>query len=249
MSVSSWPDGSSVDGLGAHRRQIALTLQWRPEWRVATVAAAAWVALFAGLGVHGVDMGSHHAPLTGIAVWTLMVVAMMVPVTLPAVRYVGLNSMRRRRQRAMALYTAVYVGVWLVFGVTAIGLDHLLGTHLGLSEQVLLATMLVVAGGWQLTRAKRRALYACGQTVPLPPHGRRADAGCARFAVLHGCRCMRSCWAIMLVMVIVGHSNLGWMIALTALVLAEELTISGRRLTQPAAGVFALAAAAVVLGA
>ena len=114
-----------------------------------------------------------------------MVVAMMVPVTLPAVRYVGLNSMRRRRQRAMALYTAVYVGIWALFGVTALGIDHLLRAHLGLGDRLLLALALVAAAGWQLTRAKRRALFACGRTVPLPPLGRRADAGCARFALLH----------------------------------------------------------------
>ncbi len=236
--------------LHARRRQLALTLRWRPEWRVAAVAVAAWVALLAGVGMHGSELGAHHAPpgvLADLAMWTLMVVAMMVPVTLPAVRYVGLNSMRRRQQRAMALYTAVYVGVWALFGLSAIGLHHALATHLGLGDRVLLAIALALAGAWQLTRSKRRALYACGRTVPLPPLGRRADAGCARFALLHGWRCIRSCWAIMLVMVVIGHSSVVWMIALTALVVAEELTISGRRLTRPAAGVLAVAAAAVAL--
>lgn len=235
---------------GSAKRQLARTLRWRPEWRVATVAAAAWVAL-AGLGMSGAELGEHHAPLgvlTALTAWTLMVVAMMVPVTLPAVRYVGLNSMRRRQQRAMALYAAVYVGVWVLFGLSAIGLHHVLATHLGLSDPTLLASGLALAGGWQLTRAKRRALYACGRTVPLPPLGRRADAGCARFAILQGWRCIRSCWAIMLVMVMIGHRSLIWMIALTALVMAEELTVRGRRLTQPAAGVLAMAAAVVALG-
>ena len=240
-----------MDGVRARGRRLALTLRWRPEWRVAAVAVAAWVALLTGLGMHDADLGAHHAPLGvlgGIAVWTLMVVAMMVPVTLPAVRHVGLNSMRRRQGRAIALYTGVYVGTWVLFGLTAIGLHHLLATHLGISNRVLLAIALAAAGGWQLTRAKRRALYACGRTVPLPPLGRRADAGCARFALLHGWRCIRSCWAIMLVMVVIGHSSLVWMIALTALVVAEELTVSRRRLTRPAAGVLTLAAAAVALG-
>ena len=60
---------------------------------------------------------------------------------------------------------------------------------------------------------------------------------------------MQSCWAIMLVMVAVGHSSLVWMVALTALVVAEELTVRGRSLTRPAAAVLAVAAAAVALGA
>lgn len=239
---------------GAHARgqQLALTLRWRPEWRIATGAAAAWLAVLAGVGMHRTHLGMHHAPLGPIAAlpeWSLMVVAMMVPITLPAVRYVGLNSMRSRRQRAMALYTAVYVGVWVLFGIAALGTHHLLSVHLGAGDRVLLALALAVAACWQLTRAKRRALFACGRTVPLPPTGRRADEGCIRFALLQAWRCVRSCWAIMLVMVVVGHSSLAWMVALTALVVAEELTIGGRRLTRPAAAMLAMAAAAVALGA
>jgi len=232
----------------ARRQRLVLTLRWRPEWRVAGVAVAAWIALLTGIGMHDTRLGA-HAALPGLVMWTLMVVAMMVPLTLPAVRYVALNSMRRRRQRAIAVYVAAYVGVWMAFGLAAIGFHHVLGAHLGVSHQVLLAVALAAAAGWQLTRAKRRALYACGRTVPLPPYGRRADAACARFALLHAWRCIRSCWAIMLVMVIVGHSALIWMIALTALVIAEELTLRGRRLTRPAAGPLAAAAAAIALGA
>jgi predicted metal-binding membrane protein len=241
-----------MHGLRARRQQFALTLRWRPEWRIAAVSTAAWLALLAGLGMHRAHLGLHHSPLgviAGLPGWSLMVVAMMVPVTLPAVRHVGLNTMRCRRRRAMALYTAVYVGVWVLFGVYALAIEHLLRVHVGLSEPMLLAVALVAAAGWQLTRAKRRALFACGRTVPLPPLGRRADAGCVRYALLQARRCMQSCWAIMLVMVVIGHSSLVWMIALTALVVAEELTVIGRRLTRPAAAVLAVAAAAVALGA
>jgi predicted metal-binding membrane protein len=239
-----------VGGVHAQGQRLALTLQWRPEWRVAAVAAAAWLALLAGLGMNHADLGANHSAagvVAGLPGWSLMVVAMMVPVTLPAVRYVGLNSVRRRRRRAMALYTAVYVGIWTLLGATALAIDHLLRVHLGLGDRLLLVLALLAAAGWQLTRAKRRALFACGRTVPLPAFGRRADAGCARYALLHARRCIQSCWAIMLVMVAVGHSNLAWMAALTALVVAEELTVRGRAVTRPAAAVLALAAAAVAV--
>jgi predicted metal-binding membrane protein len=233
------------------QRQLAVRLQWRPEWQVAAVAALAWLAFFAGPGMQHAQHGPEHSAagaIGGLSGWVLMVVAMMVPVTLPAVRYVGLNSVRRRRQRAMALYTAVYVGAWALLGVTVLGVDHLLRVHLGLGDRVLLVLALLAAAGWQLTRAKRRALFACGRTVPLPPLGRRADAACARFALVHALRCMQSCWALMLVMVAVGHSSLVWMGALTALVVAEELTVRWRWVTRPAAALLAVAAGAVVFG-
>ena len=230
-------------------QRLTLTLRWRPEWRVAATAAVAWLALLAGLGMHRAHVGPDHSPLgvlAGLPGWSVMVVAMMVPATLPAVRHVGLNSMRRRRERAMAIYTTVYVGAWALFGVTALGAHHVLTVHLGVGDTGALALALAVAAGWQLTRAKRRALYACGRTVPLPPIGHRADAACARYALLHARRCMQSCWAIMLVMVAVGQSSLVWMVALTALVVAEELTVRGRRFTRPAAAVLAVAAVVVL---
>jgi predicted metal-binding membrane protein len=180
--------------------------------------------------------------------WALMTVAMMVPVTLPAVRHVGFNSIRRRRQWAMTLYSAVYLGVWIAFGVLALAGERLVRETLGLDGRILLTLALAAAAGWQLTRVKRRALFRCRRTVPLPPVGLRADAGCARFALQQGWRCVTSCWALMLVMTVVGHSGLIWMMALTALIVVEELTLLGRRLLRPSAVALTLAAGLVALG-
>jgi predicted metal-binding membrane protein len=177
-----------------------------------------------------------------------MTVGMMVPVTLPAVRHVGLNSLRSRRWRAMTLYLAVYIGVWVVFGIVALIGERIAREITGLDSRVLLAFALTMAAIWQLTRTKRRALFACRRTVPLPPVGRRADAGCARFALLQGWRCVVSCWALMLIMLMVGHAGLIWMVVLTALILVEELTRLGRRLLRPSAAALAFVGGLVVLG-
>lgn len=180
--------------------------------------------------------------------WTLMTVGMMVPVTLPAVRHVGLNSLRSRRWRAMTVYVAVYVGVWIVFGMVALTGEWTAREIAGLDSRVLLALALIMAAIWQLTRIKRRALFACRRTVPLPPVGWRADAGCARFALLQGWRCVVSCWALMPVMLFAGHTALVWMAVLTALILVEELTRAGWRLLRPSAAALAFAAGLVALG-
>jgi predicted metal-binding membrane protein len=175
-----------------------------------------------------------------------MTIGMMVPVTLPAVRHVGLNSLRSRRRRAMAVYFAVFVGVWVAFGAVALAAERI--AHEIIDGRDLLALALTVAAAWQLTRIKRRALFACRRTVPLPPVGRRANAGCARFALVQGWRCVVSCWALMIVMLVAGHAALVWMAVLTALMLVEELTRVGRRLVRPSAAPLALAAGLVALG-
>ena len=243
--------------------RAAAALRWRPEWRITVVVAFAWVALLAthdhqhhghatpavGPG-HGFQHGSVGL-LAGLSGWTLMAVAMMVPVTLPAVRHVGLNSIRRRRQWAMALYVAIYIGVWVAFGVIALAAERLVRQALGLEGRVLLAFALVVAGGWQLTRVKRRALFRCRRTVPLAPVGIRAEVGCARFALQQGWRCLTSCWALMTVMAVTGHSShsgLVWMTALTALTMVEELSLVGRKLLRPTATALILAAGLALVG-
>ena len=144
-------------------------------------------------------------------------------------RHVALNSLRARRQWAMALYTAVYVAVWAAFGALALLLVRGVHAALMLDDRALLVLALIAAATWQLTRAKRRAVLACRRTVPLPPAGLRADLGCARFAVAQALRCVRSCWALMVVMAFAGHASPVWMVALTALIAAEELTVAGRR--------------------
>jgi predicted metal-binding membrane protein len=248
------------------RERAARALRWRPEWIVVVVVAGVWIALAAGYGSHpesangrhvahgdhwlhdhGEAVGTSSGVIAALPAWALMSIAMMTPATLPAVRHVGFNSVRRRRQWAMALYVGAYSTVWLAFGLVALAAAQLARTTLGLEDTVLLALALGVAAGWQLTRWKRRAIYACRRTVPLPPRWPRAELGCMRFALRQGLRGVESCWALMAVMAVVGHSSIVLMVALTALVVVEEQTFVGRRLLSPSAAAFALAAGVVLV--
>jgi predicted metal-binding membrane protein len=245
-------------------RRATIALAWRPEWPVVVVVAMVWVAL-AVIHTSSSHQGAHGSPShhgvhsamsipVGVAIggwalggWALMSVAMMVPVTLPAVRHVGLNSIRRRRWWAMAVYVASYVAVWVLFGVLALGLVWAVRStgswSTGLGERQLVVGALVIATLWQLTRWKRRAVVACQRTVPLPPTGWRADYGCAHFGVRQAGRCVISCWPLMLLMAVIGHGNLIVMAALTAGIVAERRASDGRRLIVLFGG--ALAAATV----
>jgi predicted metal-binding membrane protein len=208
---------------------------WHPEWPVAVLAAAAWLALIA---IHrGGDTAHHHAgmpaggpgPLAEMGHWALMTVATMVPAALPAIGFVALNSLAARRGRAMALATAAYVAVWLPFGAAALALRHLAVDRAGIPPAAVFAALIAVAAAWQGTRAKRRAVLACGATVALPPRGARADLACLRFGLRHGRRCVRSCWALMLVMAAAaGVGALLLMAGMTVLTVAEPWLFTAR---------------------
>jgi predicted metal-binding membrane protein len=226
---------------------FAASLRWTPEWPAALIAALAWVALAAGVGMPAAPPGHenhlhvHGSVAAQVPGWALMTLAMMLPVALPALRHVALNSIRRRRARAMAAFTVAYLAVWIAFGLVAIAGFRVVALTVMLGPRVLLVLALYFATAWQLTRTKRRAILACKRTVPLPPRGPRADVACARFGVVQALRCVRSCWAMMLVMVVAGHHSLIWMVALAPLVWFEELTAKGReRLRHVAAALGAI---------
>jgi len=125
---------------------------------------------------------------TGLAMWLLMVVAMMLPTTVPLVRYVATATRRSRRQRSILLFAAGHVAAWapaaLLVGVWAMVVPH------GQVPRWLAAAALATAGGWELTRWKRRALRRCHRTRPVRFCGRAADVSAARLGLANGRTCV-----------------------------------------------------------
>ncbi|GAC1321004.1 MAG: DUF2182 domain-containing protein [Chloroflexota bacterium] len=220
-------------------QRITLALAWRPEWPYAILVVLSWIGVFAWHGgshtvQHGVAMAaSHGSELIG---WTLMIAAMMLPLTLPALGHVAVNSIRTRRQRAMAIYAVFFGATWVAFGAAVIGARDAV-VALGVwNDRLCIVATLIIAAAWQISPFKRRALYGCQKTIPLPPQGLAADRACARFGVLQGLRCIRSCWALMLVTLVPAQGILVTMAALSGLLLLEQYTVVGRRLVRLSAG-------------
>jgi predicted metal-binding membrane protein len=145
----------------------------------------------------------------------------------------------------MAVYVACYLMAWMVFGVVALAAVAA-ADSVGLASRTSVVVTLVMAAAWQLSETKRRSILSCRRTVPLPPMGWRADAACARFAVLQARHCMVVCWPVMLLMAIVGH-DFWLMLALTLIVVAEEQATWRDRVFTPVAAMFAAAAVAAAL--
>jgi predicted metal-binding membrane protein len=194
----------------------------------------------------GMSSAGAHEPmlLTGdtassIGMWAMMVVAMMLPSAVPAVRHVGANSLRWRRPRAMAMFVAAYAAIWIAVGAAVVVILRLSSLP---ERPIASAIVLGLAAGWQLTPYKRRALSDCHRPSPLPPRGRRATIGVLRFAARASLACVRSCWALMLAMGLAQSMPIFWMVALTGIVTVEKFTLKPRQTTRVAAGLLAVAA-------
>jgi predicted metal-binding membrane protein len=200
-----------------------------------------------GHAEHLVLAGPSTSLVATMPMLALMAVAMMVPPALPAIGYVGLNSLYWRRRRAVLEFVVVFLAVWVAYSVVVLGA---IGSSGVTSSPLAAAAALALAALWQLTPAKRRALQACHRTRPLPPKGWRATVGVADFGLNNGAACLASCWAMMLTTAFVGLPKLAWMAALTALITAERLSLKPRRASRRigiALGAAAIVAAALAL--
>jgi predicted metal-binding membrane protein len=178
-----------------------------------------------------------------VAGWTLMTVAMMLPTTLPLLKI--FRRLTARRADCRLLLTLVilgYLAVWLGFGIIAhLGdwLLHELVEHvqwLGERAWVIGAGTLLVAGAFQFTRLKYRCLDKCRTPLSFVTEywrGRHDQRNALMLGINHGIFCVGCCWALMLLMFGVGVGNVGWMLALGAVMAIEKNTPWGRSISAP----------------
>jgi predicted metal-binding membrane protein len=189
--------------------------------------------------------------------WMLMIAAMMLPTSLPLFRrFDRLAQTRPDRAWLLALLIAGYLLAWAGFGIAAHFVDlavHAIARQsswLAANGWALGAAVLATAGLFQFSRLKYRCLDKCRTPMGfIVQHWRGPDPwrSAFRLGLDHGLFCVGCCWALMLLMFVVGTGNVGWMLALGALMAVEKNASWGARLSQPIGGAL-VALAAVVAG-
>ena len=230
------------------------------------LAAAAWLALWLwGSSPYGRYL--HHEGGVGplpleatlfAAGWVLMIVAMMLPSSVPLV--VTFGALVRRRHRPALLVTlllAGYLTVWAGFGLAAWILDR--GIHaavaalpwLAAHPQLIIGTTLLAAGLWQFSPLRDRCLDECRSPLGFVMNRWRGVAPrreAFAMGIAHGAFCVGCCWSLMLVMFGVGLANVAAMLAMGAITAVEKNLPWGRRLTHPLGFFLVLAAVYAVAG-
>jgi predicted metal-binding membrane protein len=188
-----------------------------------------------------------------LAVWTVMMAAMMLPAAAPMILIFAAAQARRERDVAVPtwIFIAGYILVWaaaglVVYALVQIGSD--VATRLAAADRagwapLALGATLVTAGLYQFTPAKRICLNHCRSPFAfVARHWREGRAGALGMGLRHGAYCLGCCWALFAVLVAAGVMSLAWMLLLTLVVCAEKLLPQGRRVAA------VVGAALIVLG-
>lgn len=190
---------------GARCQHVLTDFIWRhPEWWTVGLSASVWLALAIRSTAHVHSPGA----LVSWIHWLMMIAAMMLPLTINALRYTAERSLWRRRNRAIFSQLLGYCGVWALAGLplavvsAAVGLPGRIDWRVGASLGFLVAAV------WLISPWKILAASLCHRTIPLAPRGWRADRDCLHYGWGSGLFCLFNCWPFMLVCWLSSHSFL-----------------------------------------
>lgn len=218
----------------------------RPVAGVLALGVVAWAAL-AWLAF---DMGHPLAQLTMpasprwsmanalavLAMWALMMAAMMLPSALPMiVTFVHLSERGGAQARGRG-FVAAYMLVWFGFSTAAVAAQWGLQA-MGWVDPMIVSTsaalnvlLLLVAGVYQFSPLKRVCLAKCRTPMGfLLGEWREGPRGGFVMGLRHGLFCVGCCWALMALLFVGGVMNLPWIAALSIAVAIEKMVPGGGR--------------------
>jgi predicted metal-binding membrane protein len=229
-----------------------------PGLALLALAAAGWVyvayqaASMGGIGsaVGGMAMGGIEGVVLFFSGWTTMMVAMMVPATLPLIllyRTIARNRLSPvQAQVGMVVLLAGYLLVWAAAGVPVYAYG-LFAEATGSLATMLPASLLVVGGVYQFTPLKGACHARCSSPLFfLLQNWRPGASGALRLGVLHGIDCLGCCAGLMVGLVALGMMNLAWMLTAAVIIFTEKTIPNSHHIARPL-GVVMVAGGVVLL--
>ena len=189
-----------------------------------------------------------------LTMWGVMMVAMMLPSAYPMLAAYdrAVRADTGSESWSVAAFAIGYLVCWGIFAGLATGLQWWLLAHstvdsMGVLVQPAAASLALMAAGiYELTPMKRTMLGHCRAPLGfLATEWRPGRTGALRMGVAHGRTCLACCWAVMLLLFVLGVMNLWWVLAIAGFVALEKLTRSAA--VPRAAGVLFIAAGLAVL--
>jgi predicted metal-binding membrane protein len=183
--------------------------------------------------------------------WTAMMVAMMIPATLPLILLYRVVTRQRlnpvQARVGMAALFLGYIAVWAVAGLP-VYVYALTAEDIGSYAIVLPAVLLVIGGAYQFTSLKRSCHTRCSNPLFfLMQKWKPGTAGALRLGVLHGIDCLGCCAGLMVGLIALGMMNLALVFTAALIIFAEKTLPESHRIARPL-GVLMVISGVVLLG-
>jgi predicted metal-binding membrane protein len=192
--------------------------------------------------------------------WTIMMIAMMVPTVSPIILlFAEINRRRNEQQRGKFLMTGQflvgYLTAWTGFSLFATlaqwGLltAALISPMMEVTNKALGGGLLLIAGLFQFSPLKYACLIHCRSPLGfLATEWRQGSWGAFRMGLKHGSYCLGCCWALMGLLFAFGVMNLLWVAGLSAFVLLEKIAPASQLVSRLSGLLFIGWAAWIVFG-
>jgi predicted metal-binding membrane protein len=194
-----------------------------------------------GMVMPGNEAWGPTAILLLFAMWTVMMIAMMVPSAAPMV--LALLAMNHRRQTTdqrlmpIGIFLLGYLAIWTAYSAFAtfaqwsLHRAALLSSVMTTTSPKLNGALLIAAGVFQWTPLKRTCLNGCRSPLSfLMSKWREGSRGALIMGLRHGTYCVGCCWVLMALLFVAGVMNLLWVAAIALFVMTEKLFPKGELL-------------------
>jgi len=217
-------------------------------WLYITYLASTMGSMEAMSGARISTMGGFVPFILG---WTAMMVAMMIPATLPLILLYRVIARHRltpvRAKVGIAVLLAGYIAVWAVAGLPVYAYA-LAAESIGRVAAVLPAGLMIIGGVYQFTSLKRSCHTRCSNPLFfLMNKWTPGTVGTLRLGVLHGVDCLGCCAGLMIGLVALGMMNLALVFTVALMIFAEKTLPESHRIARPL-GVLMVAGGVVFLG-
>ncbi len=154
--------------------------------------------------------------------WGLMVIAMMLPKLIPAIKSIYVHSFKRYRFLYAFLFVLGYLSIWMIAGVFMVAVILGLNFLMPLSYIPAIGTF-IIAIVWEFSPIKQRFLNLGHDHRILPAFGWPASRDSLLYGFRHGMWCVGSGWALMLFPMLLPKMHNLAMIMVTFIMISEHM--------------------------
>ena len=151
-----------------------------------------------------------------------MMAAMMLPTLTGPIFHVYERSFKHRRFRSVSIFVAGYNIVWIPMGIFMVAAQLVLSALVPGSYRSAIMVV-ILAFVWQCSPLKQLCLNRNHNHAELAAFGLAADLSALRFGITHGLWCVGSCWALMLLPMMLIDGHLMAMFAVSIVMIGERL--------------------------